>query len=91
MATVNTWATTSPDFTPAAKPEFSSIADSALIVHALTGGHTVVTHERPRNTRKHIQIPIATAALDVAYASPWRMLREERPLFVLAAAPQQKR
>lgn len=35
------------------------------------------------NARKRIPIPNAAAALGVSYASPWRMLREERPSFVL--------
>ena len=83
MATVNGWAAASGDYTLAAKQEFAAAADSALIAHALAGGHTVVTHELPANTRKRIPIPTAASALSVSYASPWRMLRDERPLFVL--------
>jgi hypothetical protein len=54
-----------------------------LIAFAIAGEHVVVTHELPANARKRIPIPNAAAALGVTYASPWRMLREERPVFVL--------
>jgi hypothetical protein len=83
MATVNGWAMASPSYTLAAKQEFAAAADSALLAFALAGGHTVVTHELPSNATKRIPIPNAAAALGVAYASPWRMLREELPQFVL--------
>ena len=86
MATVNGWAAASVDYTLAAKQEFAAAADSALLAYALARGHTVVTHELPANTRKRIPIPNAAVALEVAYASPWRMLRDERPLFVLGQA-----
>lgn len=83
MATVNGWAAASGGYTLAAKQEFAAAADSVLLAYALAGGHTVVTHELPSNATKRIPIPNAAAALGVSYASPWRMLREERPLFVL--------
>ena len=67
----------------AAKQEFAAAADSALIAHAMAGGNVVVTHELPANARKRIPIPNASSALGVSYASPWRMLRDERPVFVL--------
>ena len=83
MATVNGWAAASGDYTLAAKQEFAAAADSALIAYAMAGGHIVVTHELPANARKRIPIPNASSALGVSYASPWRMLRDERPVFVL--------
>ncbi len=83
MATVNGWAAASADYALAAKQEFAAAADSALIAYAIAGGHIVVTHEAPANARKRIPIPNASSALGTSYASPWRMLREERPLFVL--------
>jgi hypothetical protein len=86
MATVNRWALESAEYTLAAKQEFAAAADSVLLAYALAGGHTVVTHELPSNATKRIPIPNAAAALGVAHASPWRMLREERPLFVLGQA-----
>lgn len=86
MATVNEWAATAADYTLAAKQEFAAAADSALLAYALAGGHTVVTHELPSNATKRIPIPNAAAALGVAYASTWRMLRVEHPRFVLGQA-----
>lgn len=86
MATVNGWAAASAEYTIAAKQEFAAAADSALIAYALAGGHVVVTHELPANTRKRIPIPNAASSLGVACGSPWRMLREERPMFVLQGA-----
>lgn len=86
MATVNGWAMADGEYTLAAKQEFAEAADSALLAFAVAGGHVVVTHELPSNARKRIPIPNAAAALGVSYASPWRMLREERPVFVLAGA-----
>lgn len=83
MSTVNGWAMASPNYTLAAKQEFAAAADSALLAFALAGGHTVVTHELPSNATKRIPIPNAAAALGVSYASPWRMLRQELPQFVL--------
>lgn len=83
MATVNGWAAASADCTLAAKQESAAAADSVLLAYALAGGHTVVTQELPANARKRIPIPNAAAALGVSYALPWRMLREERPLFVM--------
>ena len=88
MATVNGWSAASTDYTLAAKQEFAAAADSVLLADALAGGHTVVTHELPANTRKRIPIPNAASALGVAYVSPWRMLRSERPLFVLGRADE---
>lgn len=69
-----------------AEDDWAAAADSALIAYALAGEHVVVTHELPANTRKRIPIRNAASSLTDAYASPWRMLREERPLFVLQGA-----
>ena len=80
------WDAASGDYAPAAKQEFAAAANSVHLAYALAGGHTVVTHELPSNVTKRIPIPNAAAALRVSYASPWRMLREERPRFVLGQA-----
>jgi hypothetical protein len=80
---VNRWAINSADYDAAAKAEFSAAADSFLLAQALAGGHTVVTHEVIKDTRKKIQIPNAAAALNVGCCLPWHMLRVERPQLVL--------
>lgn len=86
VSTVNRWANDSPDYDAAAKTEFASVADSFLIAQALAGGHTVVTHEVIKDTRKKIQIPNAAAALGVPCCLPFHMLRVERARFVLDGA-----
>lgn len=83
---VNAWATASVDFDPAAKSEFASVADSSLIGHAKSGGHTVVTHEVFSNGRKQIKIPNAAAAHGVKVINPFLMLRTERARFILGQA-----
>lgn len=86
VAAVNRWANDSADYDAAAKREFSAAADSFLLAQALAGGHTVVTHEVVKDTRKKIQIPNAAAALGVSCCLPWHMLRVEQPRFILDGA-----
>lgn len=62
IGAVNRWATNSPDYDAAAKSEFATVADSFLIGHAVAGGHTVVTHEVIRDSRRKIKIPNAAIA-----------------------------
>lgn len=83
VETVNRWAIDSADYDAAAKNEFSAAADSFLLAQALAAGHTVVTHEVIKDTRKKIQIPNAAAAVGVSCCLPWHMLRVERPQLVL--------
>lgn len=86
VAAVNRWANDAPHYDAAAKSEFASAADSFLVAQALAGGHTVVTHEIVKDTRKKIQIPNAAAELGVSCTLPWHMLRSERARFVLPGA-----
>lgn len=83
IGAVNRWANNSPDYAAAAKDEFAAVADSFLIGHAVAGGHTVVTHEVIRDTRRKIQIPNAAIANGVPYVNPFQMLRAEGARFVL--------
>lgn len=73
------------DYEPTAVHTFLSVADSYLVAHALAHDHTVVTHEKPANSRKKIKIPDACTALEVNCMSPFKMLRQERARFVLEA------
>jgi hypothetical protein len=86
VAAVNRWANDSPDYDAAAKLEFAAVADSFLVGQAFAGGHTIVTHEAIRDTRKKIPIPNAAAAHGVACVLPFHMLRVERARFVLEGA-----
>lgn len=70
-------------FDQAAVNTFLQIADSFLVAAALADGHTLVTHELPSNSLKKIKIPTACLSLNVAFCSPYQMLRKERARFVL--------
>jgi homoserine dehydrogenase len=71
------------DYLDAAINEFLQEADYFLIGHALAHGFTVVTHEKPKNSKKKIQIPDACDANGVAWTDPYAMLRTEGARFVL--------
>ena len=79
---VSAWAT-SQKYEPAAINTFFQVADFYLIAHALAGGHTVVTHEVPKNSLKNIKIPDACVGRGVRFMTPYQMLRIEKARFVL--------
>lgn len=82
FGTVSTWAT-GQSYEPAAVNTFLQIADSYLVAHALAHGHTVVTHERPADSRRIIKIPNACIGVGIKFMTPFEMLRRERARFVL--------
>jgi predicted nucleic acid-binding protein len=74
---VNAWAMAQTQFTPAAKADFASAADSWLVSHALAGGHIVVTRELLGQYKKAIiKIPNAAAEFDVRVVQLHQMIRE---------------
>jgi hypothetical protein len=81
---VSTWVT-SQTYEPAAINTFLQVADFYLIAHALAGGHTVVTHEKPENSLRRVKIPNVCVGLDLRFMTPYQMLRTERARFVLGA------
>jgi hypothetical protein len=83
---VSSWAT-GQQYEPAAINTFFQVADFYLIAHALSGGHTVVTHEVPANSTKRIKIPNACIGLDLRFMTPYEMLRREKAKFVLGERP----
>ncbi len=85
LATVSTWATNQ-HYTPAAVDAFLQVADYYLVAHALSGGHTVVTHEVASGSSRKIKIPDACIGLDIKCMTPFEMLRKERARFVLRSA-----
>lgn len=87
LATVGTW-TTGQDYEPAAVSTFLQVADYYLVAHALAHRCTVVTHERPGESRKKIKIPNVCIGLGVKCMTPFEMLRHERARFVLGPGPQ---
>lgn len=82
LTEVSAWAVGG-GFDQAAVSTFLQIADSFLIAAALSGKHTLVTHERPANSVKKIKIPTACLSLGVPFCSPYEMLRKEKARFVL--------
>ncbi|MDR3158265.1 MAG: DUF4411 family protein [Zoogloeaceae bacterium] len=83
---VSDWAT-SRRYESAAINTFFQVADFYLIAHALAGGHTVVTHEKPENSLKRIKIPNVCAGLGLRFMTPYQMLRIEKARFVLGDTP----
>jgi hypothetical protein len=83
---VSTWVNSQP-YEPAAINTFLQVADYYLIAHALTGSHTVVTHEIPADSTKRIKIPNICAGLNLRFMTPYSMLRIEKARFVLEEKP----
>ncbi len=82
FSSLSRWAT-GPRYEPVAYSTFLQVADSYLVAQALAGGHTVVTHEVPSDSRKKIKVPDACAGVQVACVNPFEMLRAERARFRL--------
>jgi hypothetical protein len=77
------WVNTSEQYDPAAKVTFQQVADYYLVAHARAHNHTIVTHEKPENSRKRVKIPNACVAASVEFITPYSMLKRERARFVL--------
>jgi hypothetical protein len=78
---VSGWATGN-QYEPAAITTFLQVADYYLVAQALTGGHTIVTHEQPSASTRRIKIPDACLGLGIKFMTPFEMLRRERARFV---------
>lgn len=79
---VSAWVT-SQKYEPVAINTFLQVADFYLVAHALAGGYTVVTHEKPENSLKKIKIPNVCIGLGLRFMTPYQMLRIEKAKFVL--------
>jgi hypothetical protein len=74
-------------YTPAAKAKFMGSGDYQLIAYAHAHGHVVATHEQSRpEAKKVIMIPDACKALGVECIDPFKMLRDEKAVLVLAGS-----
>lgn len=87
LGRVSAWVTTQPQYEPAAVSTFLQNADHMVVAHALAHGHTVVTHEKPENSKRIVKIPSPCVALGVRYMTPHQMLRHEQARFLLGAQP----
>jgi hypothetical protein len=86
LAVVSDWAN-GQQYDMSAISTFLQIADYYLVAQAHAGGHTVVTHEVPADSKRKIKIPNACIALGVACVNPYEMLRRERARFILGTSP----
>jgi len=82
LGTVSVWAN-GQGYEPTAVNTFLQVTDYYLVAHALTHGHTVVTHEIASASTKRIKIPNACIGLNIKFMTPYEMLRHERARFIL--------
>lgn len=68
-------------------PFLGDVADYFLVAHALSHGHTVVTHEKTSTSTKKIKIPDACSGLGIDCMTPFEMLRTEGARFILGVPP----
>ncbi len=78
MTTLAVWANApARQFKQEAVAEFMAAADLKLIAHAMVGGATVVTREKPApDSKKKIKIPDVCSAFDVAWIDPFSAYRD---------------
>ena len=82
MAQIGDWVN-GPRYTYTAADGFIDSADHTLIAQALAKNMTVVTHERPSNSRKKVKIPDVCDEFRVQCITPFEMLRVENARLVL--------
>ncbi len=80
---VTKWINDHRTYTSAAKQTFLNCSDYFVVSQALSGRHTVITHEKPENSVHRVKIPSVCVAMNVKYLTCWQMLRTERARFVL--------
>ncbi|MFC5532270.1 DUF4411 family protein [Cohnella yongneupensis] len=70
------WATGHDQFTPAAKAEFASVADSWLVACAKANNYVLVTHESfSAGAKKRVLIPNACQAHNIPHMNTFDMMR----------------
>ena len=86
LATVGRWVEAQ-EYRPAAISAFLQKGDYYLVAQAITGGHTVVMHEKRDDTPRKVKIPNACLGVGVSVITPFEMLRREQARFVLGGSP----
>lgn len=84
LGKVSNWVTTQ-KYEPTAINTFLQVADYYLVVQALAGGHTVVTHEIASSSTRKVKIPNVCIGLGIKCMTPFEMLRLERARFIVGA------
>ncbi|MCH6259279.1 DUF4411 family protein [Puniceicoccaceae bacterium K14] len=70
------WVNSEPQYVPAARAEFASVADGWLPAYSIDQGGTVVTHEElAPAAKKRIPLPNVCEKFDVPYIDTFEMLR----------------
>ncbi len=77
------WVYSQSQFTPAARSEFSSVADGWVIAYAKVNDLIVVTHEQyAPDVQRKVPIPNVCVEFDVNYVNTFEMLRDLGERFV---------
>jgi len=87
-----TWVDSEPQFAPAAKAEFASVADGWVIAYAKVNGLIVVTHEEyAADVKKKVPIPNVCLEFDVDYVNTFKMREDLQVTFILSTKRQRGR
>ena len=79
---VNDWVQDN-GYRQSAVAKFMRGADQWLVAHALAHNWTLVTREKPENTKKKVKIPNICDGLEIGYVTYHEMLQKEGARFVL--------
>jgi len=83
------WVYLQPQFTPAAKTEFASVADGWVIAYAAVNGLVVVTHEQfAPEARRKVPMPNVCIEFEVEYVDTFSMLRDLGEEFIRSKKPR---
>ena len=74
-------------YRPTAIDTFLQRGDYYLVGQAYTGGHTVVTQEKPAATPRMVKVPDVCMGIGVKCINSFQMLRMEQARFVLEMSP----
>lgn len=71
------WVQNKPQFNPAAKSKFATVADGWLVAYAIACNALVVTHETDRpEAKSRVHLPNVCRQFKVPYMNTWGMLRQ---------------
>lgn len=86
------WVNAQPQFTPAAKADFASVADGWVVAYAKVNGLLVVTHEEfAPEAQKKVPMPNVCLEFDVTYANTFEMLNDLKVKFILSTKRQRRK
>ena len=81
---MTTWVNAQPQFSPAARMEFASVADGWVMAYAKVNKLSVVTHEEfASQAQKKVPMPNVCLEFDIEYVNTFDMLKDLNVKFVL--------